>query len=157
MRRPALALVLCVLATPALAGRVVVHLEPSAPVGLSAGSAGTATLAFEVDPGYYVQANPAAADYLKPVLVEVSNGCGVVVGAPVYPPGRPHRIEGAEADLSIYAGRFEVRVPLTAGRESLPVPCALRGTLRYQACDSRTCLPPARIPLTLPLKAAARR
>lgn len=135
------------------AGRDVVRLDPQAPVVIpAAGRVADATLWFVVRDGYHVQANPASADYLKPAVVELTSACGIAPGKPLYPPAVPYRLEGADSDLATYAHRFKVTIALSTSNAGLkPGDCALHGTLRYQACDARTCLAPATLAFELPV------
>lgn len=135
------------------AGRDVVRLDPPAPVVVSAaGRVADATLSFVVRHGYHIQANPASADYLKPAVVELTGACGISPGKPHYPPAVPYRLEGADSDLATYADRFKVTIALSTAKDrSKAGDCALHGTLRYQACDARTCLAPASLAFDLPV------
>ena len=151
---PASALAFAWLVAPAAAGRAVVHFESPAPVVVAPGRHATAELTFVVADGYHIQANPASADTLIPAVVDVCGGCGVSSGAPNYPPALPYRLQGSDSDLATYSGKFTVRVPLVAHSGATAIGgCILHGTLRYQACDARTCLAPATIMIDLPLAA----
>lgn len=142
--------ILSLLASSALAARVVVRFVPRAPIAIAAGATVDAVLGFEIEEGYHLQANPASAPFLKPVLVEMSNGCGVAVGTPLYPNATPYRLQGADSDLATYVGHFEVVLPLHA-QARVADRCSLHGVLRYQACSSRTCLAPSTIDLAVAL------
>lgn len=69
--------------------------------------------------------------------------------SPVYPPGAAYRLQGASEDLSTYEGTFEVAVPVAVRPDARRGEHVLRGTFRYQACDSRVCLAPAVVPVEL--------
>jgi hypothetical protein len=58
-------------------------------------------------------------------------------------------LAGAESDLSIYDGTFEIRLPLDAPRGAAPGEVTLKGALHYQACNDRICLRPASVPASL--------
>src|SRR5262249_17907169 len=105
-----------------------------------------------VSEGYHLQANPASEDYLIPTRLELKNSGGVTVGKISYPPGKPYRLNGAEKDLQTYHGNFEIIVLLKASGAARPSKCTLQGRLHYQACDSKTCLFPASVPLTITVK-----
>jgi hypothetical protein len=136
----------------AAGSHAVVRIDPLGPVTVSSGRITSADLTFTVADGYHVQANPASAEYLIPAVVEVAGACGVTAGAPEYPRAVPYRLHGADSDLATYAGRFQVRLPLSATTAPRPTgTCVLHGTLRYQACDARICLAPATLAFELPL------
>jgi Disulphide bond corrector protein DsbC len=136
----------------AAASRVVVRLEPPAPVAVTAARSVKVPLTFLIRDGYHVQANPASADYLRPVLVKLAGGCGVAPASPVYPAAERYRLEGADSDLATYSGKFTVTVALSvAGGRATGGDCSLSGTLQYQACDAKTCLAPTTLTFTVPV------
>ncbi len=59
----------------------------------------------------------------------------------------PHDVVFGFSDqpVSVFQGKFEVRLRLTADAKAAPGPQKLTVTLLYQACDDQTCLAPKRI------------
>jgi thioredoxin:protein disulfide reductase len=104
---------------------------------------------------YHLQANPASEDYLVPARLELKSSGGVTVGKITYPPGKLYRLNGADRDLKTYEGNFEIGVLLKASSKAHPGKRILQGRLHYQACDSRTCLFPTSVPLTLTVNVVA--
>ena len=127
----------------------VVTVAPSEDIVLAQGESGEARLFVVVAEGFHLQANPASEAYLIPTRLELAPSSGVKPGDPVYPPGRPYRLQGASSDLSVYEGRFEIRIPLRASPEAQPGKHSLVGKLRYQACDARRCFFPSSVPVEL--------
>jgi DsbC/DsbD-like thiol-disulfide interchange protein len=124
-------------------------------VRVAAGGTVEARVRVMIRPGFHVQANPPAEEFLVPLTVDLPEAPPVRVGLPVYPPGRPHRLRGATLDLLTYEGAVSVRVPLRVERDgasSRVESVVLRGSLRYQACDDRVCLRPATAPLRLAVR-----
>lgn len=128
--------------------------EPT-PVTLAAGGRGKARVTVVVADGYRVQANPAGGDFFIPVELHLKAKGGVSPGRPVYPPGRPYRLPGAPGGLMTYTGAFEVTVPIEAATSARPGNRLLQGALSYQACDARSCLFPASVPVTLAVRVVA--
>lgn len=116
-------------------------------VALAPGEAAEARLTVAVTPPYHVQANPASDPFLVPLRLVLRAGKAVKIGRPLYPVGTPYHLEGAPDPLSTYEGTFEIAVPVAAGEDARPGDDLVRGELRYQACDSRTCLFPASVPV----------
>jgi DsbC/DsbD-like thiol-disulfide interchange protein len=114
-----------------------------------------AQVSVAVAEGYHLQANPASEDYLVPTRLDLKTPAGVTVSKITYPPGKPYRLNGADKDLKTYDGNFEIGVLLKASREARPGKYVLQGRLYYQACDSRTCLFPTSVPLTLTVNVVA--
>jgi uncharacterized protein len=99
--------------------------------------------------GYHLQANPASEEYLVPTRLDLKSSGGVTVSKITYPPGKRYRLTGADKDLKIYDGNFEIGVLLKASSGARLGKHILQGRLHYQACDSKTCLFPTSVPLTL--------
>ena len=81
----------------------------------------------------------------------------ITPGDPVYPPGKPYRLEGNPKDFSTYEDTFEIKVPVRVDAKAKPGEYSLKGKLRYQACDDRVCLPPTTIPVEIRLQVAAKK
>lgn len=96
----------------------------------------------EIEPGWHAQAHVPTFDYLIPTELRVEVPPGWSAGAVRYPEPDLARFAFAEEPLAVYEGRvrlfFEVEVPAAAPAGA----AAVRATLRYQACDDRSCLPP---------------
>ena len=122
------------------------------PVTLAQGGEGQARISVSVADGFHVQANPASAEFLIPLRLQLRAKGGVRATIPVYPPGEPYRIEGMPSELMTYHGTFEIVVHLSAVDSAQPGGRALRGVLRYQACDDRSCRIPASVPVSVPVR-----
>jgi hypothetical protein len=92
-----------------------------------------------IDEGWHVNANPASLPFLIATAVEVRGAEAVIR----YPEGRRLRSEFAPEEILVYEGTIEIPMIL----ESAASPA--RVALRYQACDERICLPPARTELAV--------
>jgi hypothetical protein len=90
-----------------------------------------------IDEGWHVNANPASLPFLIPTAVEVRGTQAVIR----YPEGRLLRSEFAPEEILVYEGSVEIPIILESGASPTRV------ALRYQACDERICLPPARAEL----------
>jgi len=123
----------------------IVTVQPAEEVVLASGRSIEARFTVVVADGFHLQANPASEKYLIPTKLELGGSPGVELGSPVYPAGRPFRLQGASSDLSIYEGLFVIRATATASRGAQPGLRTLAGALRYQACDARRCLPPTAV------------
>lgn len=154
--RPGAALILALLAGAAPGGvsGPVVTVEPPARVVLAPGGSAEARLAVLVASGFHLQANPASEEYLVPTRLELAKGSDIRPGKPIYPPGRPYRLQGASSDLLTYEGRFEIRLPLEASARAKPGDRTLTGKLHYQACDAKTCLFPSSVAVKLQVTVA---
>jgi len=111
------------------------------------GRTAEARLRVTVASGFHVQANPASRRSLLPTKLELAADAAVRPERIVYPSGVPLRLKGSSSDLSTYEGSFDIRVSLAASRRAKPGRAAIRGKLRYQACDARVCLAPSSVPV----------
>jgi len=147
------ALVLLVL-TAAGAGtpQSVVSVRVPEAIGVVAGESVEARISVTVAQGYHVQANPASEDYLIPTRLELKPARDIAIGKPAYPSGQPYRLSGADKDLKTYAGTFAIGIPLKTSRKAQPSRRTVEGRLHYQACDLKSCLPPASAQVTLTIE-----
>jgi thiol:disulfide interchange protein DsbD len=130
-------------ASPAIAahGRVAASLQPPA---LMPGHPEEVDIALTIDAGFHAQSHKPADPYLIPLLVTMEPTAGVTFGNPLYPPGQDVNdpVLGHE---NIYTGQVVIRVPITVNG---PMP-TIRGKVRFQACDSHACYPPATLPFSI--------
>ena len=112
---------------------------------------------FELAAGLHVYGEPVPEGMI-PVQVEVQGPPGLVVQAPELPPTTPHRLPEMDLTLPVWSGTVDVRVPFYAvgelASETRPLDrgsATLSVTVRYQACDDRTCLLPRTEVFTLEL------
>ena len=130
----------------------LVTVSAPAPVTLTQGGEGQVRISVVVADGFHVQANPASADFLIPLRLQLRAKRGVRATIPVYPPGKPYRLEGMPSELMTYQGTFEIVVHLRAEASAQPGNRTLRGALRYQACDDRSCRSPASVSVSVPVQ-----
>jgi hypothetical protein len=123
-------------------------------VTLGAGARRTVEVVATIRKGFRIQANPASQPFLVPARLEIDADDRIEIGSPEYPRGTPYRLQGTTEDLSVYADRLVIRVPLTARRttgKQSSAELVLAGRLRYQACNEQVCLRPATAPVELPV------
>ena len=101
----------------------------------------------EILPGFHVNSNPASQDYLIPTQLTATLPAGFRILSTSYPPGLLRKFKFSPVQLSVYEGRFIVRLHLAAaadaplGAQKIPL------VLRYQACNDEACLPPVKLPV----------
>jgi len=109
----------------------------------------------QVAPGYHVQANKVLEDYLIPLTVTPELPAGFRLLDTTYPKAQLKKFPFAVKPMAVYEGRFIVRMKLAADAGAPAGPVKIPMTLRFQACNSELCLPPARLPLTAEFEVAA--
>ncbi|MFQ5767890.1 MAG: cytochrome c biogenesis protein CcdA, partial [Acidobacteriota bacterium] len=118
---------------------------------------GTAKLAVvgQIMDGWHVNAHHPLDEYLIPTELVVKKIPGISFGEPAYPEGKVLTFEFADAPLKVYQTRMVVVVPFSVDRSVQPGLWTLSGSLRYQPCSERICLPPAEVPFSTSLEVAA--
>ena len=132
----------------------VVSIRNRDTVLLSPGACAVVDLQVAVAEGYHLQANPPSLEFLIPLTLSFRKQKGLRAVSVSYPEGAPYHLEGF-GDLDVYEGTFTLRVGIEAGLDSGPGDTTLRGQLRYQACDDRTCLFPAAVPVSIHVRVLA--
>ncbi len=119
-------------------------------VSVVAGKATAVALHFSVKAGLHINSHmPSEKDLIATVLT-IPASSGVTAEAIQFPAGRefvlaPAGPDGPSEKLNVYTGEFVVNAELRAVRGEHLV----EGSLRYQACDNRACMPPHTIPVVV--------
>jgi thiol:disulfide interchange protein DsbD len=116
---------------------------PSLPPGQQA----VVALTLDIAPGLHAQAHGVPRPFIG-VTIEPEPADGLTFYRVQYPPG--HSIEyPALGKMSVYSGSVTFYLPLQIAPSAPAGPREIKGRLRYQACDDRTCFPPATVPFTV--------
>jgi hypothetical protein len=130
-----------------------VHMLPTPPVSIRRGSLGTADLRFRVASGFHVNSNTPTEEYLIPTVLQLDAPTDIIIGRVSYPAGELESFPFApDQKLSVYSGEFSLSVAMRALSSVLPGSYAVRGQLKYQACDNAACYPPKRLPVEFNVK-----
>lgn len=95
----------------------------------------------DIKDGYHAQSNTPTNENFIAFEVAVEPNDGLVIGAPIYPPGHRQHYP-ALGELDTYDGRVVVFVPIRVNDSAGIAPTTLRVTVTYQICDDQTCFPP---------------
>ena len=148
MRRRAalLAWLALAVAAPAAAASPDAWLKAEVLVDRTAVARGDAfrmAVVLEIDPGYHVNANPQAEDFLIPTVVRPEPHPAVTWGNVAYPAGRRLSVTWAESGgISVYEGKAVIVLEAAAANDAPAGPTILRLHLSYQGCDADTCYQP---------------
>jgi hypothetical protein len=121
----------------------------SAPLpSITRGEPGNVDLRFHIASGYHINSNQPAEEFMIPTALHMDATTDIVIGKINYPAGLDVAFEFApEQKLSVYSGNFTVGVTVRPLHTVLPGKYAMRGSLKYQACDNRSCYPPKQLPV----------
>jgi hypothetical protein len=103
------------------------------------------TLDLELQPSMHVYA-PGVQGYI-PVEWSMAPNASVTAHAVEFPKAEVLRLEAISESAPVYTGHVRLVRDVTIGKAA-PGPLEILGSLRYQACDDKTCY----IPVTVPLK-----
>lgn len=103
---------------------------------------------FDLRAGLHIYGEPVPQGMVA-TTIEVEGPEGLHVDEAEFPPTRPFRLEVMDADLDVWSGRVDVRIPVWADSKLVclmrpvdPTTVPLTVRVRYQACDETTCLIP---------------
>src|SRR5262249_32708146 len=117
-------------------------LKASARLEQTASVQGTLVVRCELANGWHVNSHTPSEEYLIPTEVVVAPAQGATISPPDYPEGKETKFAFSDKPLSVYAGSFTVRVPVSWKEASPP---DLSGVVKYQACSDTQCLAPAEV------------
>ena len=105
--------------------------------------------------GFHVNAREKSDEYLIATDLKAQLPTGFTAGEVVYPKGKLETFPFSKKPLNVYQGTVILRIPVNAlaaaplGEQHIPL------KLRYQACSTTECLPPATLPLEAVVNIAA--
>ncbi|MFZ3218116.1 MAG: protein-disulfide reductase DsbD domain-containing protein, partial [Candidatus Acidiferrales bacterium] len=74
----------------------------------------------------------------------------------IYPPGRLEKFSfSPDKGLDVYSGSVTLKLRLAAHNDAPIGAVTFPVTLRYQACNDTTCLPPVKVPVDVRVDVAA--
>ena len=121
------------------------------PAVLAAGKRAVLEVRLVVGSGFHVNSHTPKSELLIPTVAKLEpQDAGVRVEPVEYPRGTSYRFATDPGEvLDVYTGAVVLRVPVIAAAGDH----VLQGTLRYQACDQRSCFPPKTLVLMVPFTA----
>ena len=106
--------------------------------------------------GFHVNSHTPSEMYLIPTTLTPNLPAGIQLAGTIYPPGQLEKFPfSPDKPLSVYTGSVTMRLKLSANAHAPLGATTIRMTLRYQACNSTTCLPPVNLPVSVRLEVAA--
>src|SRR5258708_4264614 len=105
-----------------------------------------------VKEGYHIQANKVSDESLVPTTLEVNNTELIVINKIEFPLSKQFKLEGTDSFLNVYDGKFVIKLFLNPQVKTKTGKHILRAKLKYQACDSRSCLFPKAADFLIPIE-----
>jgi DsbC/DsbD-like thiol-disulfide interchange protein len=105
-------------------------------------------LAVEIAHGYHMNSHHPTDQYLIPTTLTPKLPTGFELLDTLYPPGRVEKFSfSPDKGLDVYSGSVTLKLRLVAHNDAPIGAVTFPVTLRYQACNDTTCLPPVKVPV----------
>src|SRR5215469_8384960 len=110
-------------------------------------------LDFRVSPGFHINSNAPKDEFLIPTALKMDLPTDIVLGKIEYPNGQDLAFPFMpDTKLNVYSGDFTINLMVHPLASVVPGKYAMRGILRYQACDNAQCFPPKTLPINFDVK-----
>ena len=130
---------------PASRPAAVAYLFPEQ-VSIAADKPSPVEFHFKVAEGLHINSHQPHTEDLIPTTLKLSDESGVHLLSARFPSGVDFSFAVNPSEkLNVYTGDFTVHTELTAAKGEHLV----QATLRYQACNSESCMPPHSIPVVI--------
>lgn len=145
------AALLCNGAAPAqFRGVQAASVMPPKAVKLTPGEDVVVALKVAIRPGYHMNSDTPAEDYLIPTKL-TWDVAGLTVESVEYPDPEIVNYEFSEKPLSVFSGTITLSSTFAVPKTLPPGLTELAGKLRYQACTEKACLPPVTVDVHVPV------
>jgi DsbC/DsbD-like thiol-disulfide interchange protein len=110
----------------------------------------------EIAHGYHMNSHHPTDKYLIPTTLTPKLPTGFELLDTLYPAGRVEKFSfSPDKGLDVYSGSVTLKLRLIAHNDAPIGAVTFPVTLRYQACNDTTCLPPAKVPVDVRVDVAA--
>jgi hypothetical protein len=145
-------LLICLVATfvfaQSMEDKPYVIMAPVGSVQVHAGATKDINLAFRVGSEYHINSHTPNSPLLIPTVLKLDTTAPVTLGDVKYPAGKDTSFAfSGDEKLNVYSGDFAIDAFVKAPANASAGNYAVKGTLRFQACDHSACYPPRNIPV----------
>ena len=110
----------------------------------------------EIARGFHMNSHRPSDAYLIPTTLTPQVPTGFKVLDTIYPDGHGEKFSfSPDKPLDVYSGSVTIKLRLLAETSAALGATAIPMTLRYQACNDSTCLPPVKLPVEAKLVVSA--
>jgi DsbC/DsbD-like thiol-disulfide interchange protein len=110
----------------------------------------------EIARGYHMNSHHPSDAYLIPTALTPQLPAGFQLLDTIYPDGHPQKFSfSPDKPLDVYSGSVTVKLKLLEQTSAPLGAITIPMTLRYQACNDSTCLPPVKLPVEAQLVVGA--
>jgi thiol:disulfide interchange protein len=108
---------------------------------LKPGEKSELSITLEIKPGFHAQSRTPIQDNLIKFEITLDEHPAFIFGEPVYPKGEDHEYP-ALGKLNVYTGNIVVKVPVEAKADAPGGNTEIKGKVRFQICDDKSCFAP---------------
>jgi len=113
-------------------------------------------IAVDIAHGYHMNSHHPTDKYLIPTTLTPKLPTGFELLDTIYPAGRIEKFSfSPDKGLDVYSGSVTLKLRLIAHNDAPIGAVTFPVTLRYQACNDTTCLPPVKVPVDVRVDVAA--
>ena len=120
------------------------------------GSAFEIAVVVDIASGYHMNSHKPLDEFLIPTTLTPQAPAGLKPSEVTYPEGQSLTFSfSPKQPLSVYSGKATLRLKVQVAADAALGPESIPMTLRYQACNDTSCLPPVKIPVVAKVEIAA--
>jgi DsbC/DsbD-like thiol-disulfide interchange protein len=112
-------------------------------------------VAVDIAHGYHMNSHHPTDQYLIATTLTPKLPTGFEVLDTLYPAGRVEKFSFSPQGLDVYSGSVTLKLRMIAHNDAPIGAVTFPVTLRYQACNDTTCLPPVKVPVDVRVDVAA--
>ncbi len=119
-------------------------IKPETPVRIA--------IQFQLEPEWHINSNKPLDEFLIPTEIQFEENAFIQIKKIIYPPSKEVKLSFSNEPLSVFENLFLIGFEIVVlsdnkNRSSIE----LSGSLNYQPCNDRQCLPPSSIPIKVSL------
>ncbi|MBX7256343.1 MAG: thioredoxin family protein [Candidatus Hydrogenedentes bacterium] len=123
--------------------------------GVKPGGSIHAAVSLTIQQGWHVNGNKPLEEFLIPTAFTFEASEGIVVGQTIYPEAKNVKLGFSDSPVAVYEGTVVVGVEFSVATDASPGLKTVPATLRYQACNDKQCLAPAKLPVEFAINVVA--
>ncbi|MDZ4857517.1 MAG: cytochrome c biogenesis protein CcdA [Candidatus Hydrogenedentes bacterium] len=123
--------------------------------GVVPGGTIQAAVVIAIQDVWHINSNKPHEKLLIPTVLKLDALDGVTVSQIIYEPGKDMTFSFSSTPMSVYEHQSPIGITLNIADTVAPGTLTLKGSLRVQACNDKSCLGPANIPVEIPITVLA--
>lgn len=124
---------------------------PLAPVAGAPGDSVKAALRVKIGSGLHANSNAPADPFLIPMRLTWNEG-PLESSSVVFPKPEIRSLGFSKRPVSVFTNEISILTTFKIAAGARPGSASVTGKLHYQACDEKSCFPPATLEVTLPVE-----